>query len=110
MTIGQLDFHGREVQEVYANIPGLGLVPIASLFEDNDIKTPEPGETWEITLQLVNERERTEEKHDKEGFATGVLTRVWDFKAVRPGLAVTGVFTREAKDEAFKAGHGAASA
>jgi hypothetical protein len=109
MTIGQLDFHGREVQEIYANIPGLGLVPIASLFPDGqDVQAPEPGEVWEVTLQLVNERERTEEKHDKEGFATGVLTRVWDFKAVRPGLGVTGVYTRAQKDEQFKSGHGAA--
>jgi hypothetical protein len=100
----QMDFHGREIQEVYANLPGLGLVPIAALFPDGKaVTTPEPGETWEITLQLVNERERTEEKHDKEGFATGVLTRVWDFKAVRPGLAVNGVYTRAAKDAAFKA-------
>lgn len=96
MNPQQLDFHGRTIQEKYVNIPGLGDVSLSALFPNGDAPedTPDTGEVWELTMQVAMVKEITEEKHDKEGFATGVLTRKWEFKATRPGLAVTAIFGR----------------
>jgi hypothetical protein len=101
----QLMFNGREVQEGYVNLPGLGEVPIMTLFPDDDMPEWATGDEMQLSLTVccVNVP-GVSEKFDKDGVGIGPTKRVWDFKAVRPGLAVNGVYTRAAKDAAFKAG------
>lgn len=101
---GQLDFQGREVQQVTMIVPGLGSVPVDLDKEEWD---PIPGDWLEVTMRLVVNGVGPDEDHDRQGIGSSPFGIKIRTKAMDEGFAITNILRWGKRQEAFDKDHGA---
>jgi hypothetical protein len=102
---GQLDFHGREIQAVYVDIPGLGEIPLDDVWPHEEELQQE--DHIELTVRGHILFENNGAKADSDGISTGELKRVYKVRLLKPGLAIRARLSKAERDAAWDREHGA---
>lgn len=104
LTVGQLNFFGREVQAIGIRVPGLGEMSYP-IEEGEDI--PEPGDEIECTIRFKIGPVEIGPDHDKDGIAKTQFGYILPFQGIKPGFRITGVRKWADIDKEWDRAHGA---
>lgn len=104
LTVGQLNFWGREVQAVAILVPGLG--EMAYVVEEGD-DLPEPGDEVECTVRYKIGPAHIGANHDKDGVAKDQFGILLPFQGMKPGFRITAVRKYADMEKAWEQDHGA---